>query len=860
VLPSPYDDTGDLPTPNLPGCNAALTGLGKRVQAIAQEFQLPVVDFNSPLVSINAEKQKLDPHFTIIGPDRVHPKEPGHLIMAAQFLKAQQLTGAVSRIVIDAAARHSGGLENCVISNLTFQPEGVSFICSERSLPFPVTPEAKPALELIPFVQDFDQEVLSVSGLTPGNYQLKIDDQTVRTFTSAELAAGVNLALQTNTPQYQQSLLVLAALSEKWAAVDKLRTLAYVEFSAWPDAPRPVDVALLQPKLEAQLAAVHGKSYEPYIRNKQKAYFELKPHEADFPAEAEAAVNAARRAAVTEPHQFSLTRVAVAPNLVTLAKTLVVNGTHLIVPVANGKEGQAFAKHAPNFVVLGIYDGDKLVQSFSVALPQAGDAGWLAAYPLSPFGLSGKQITLSQVDGKKVPDSLRAAFERIKIGAAADALSPSDYAQPYRNQFHASTRRGWNNDPNGLVFHDGKYHLYYQFNPFGIFWGNMHWGHLESPDLVHWEEKPIALYQHTVRDMAFSGNGFIDFNNSAGLGQGTQFAAFTSTGRGGECIVYSKDGGQTFSELPENPVVKHPGRDPKILWYQPEQKWVMVVYDETWCPEVLAVPPANEKMPTNRCLAFYESKNLHQWTRVGAFTDADRGAVFECPDMFQLPVAGKPGESRWIIQAAQNRYFIGQFDGKTFQKESGPHGTQHGAFYAAETVSDAPDGRRIQIGWATTDTYLKKFPDQIVNMAFTLPHELTLHETSDGLRIFYSPVKELGQLRGEVLAEGKDLTLAQANQLLQKCRGELSEVLIEFAASGSKELVINGINASFNGRAARIFTDRTFNEVYADDGLSYEIRKRLPNQFDSTETQLVVSDDAVIRSLKIFQLKSIWPK
>jgi fructan beta-fructosidase len=555
---------------------------------------------------------------------------------------------------------------------------------------------------------------------------------------------------------------------------------------------------------------------------------------------------------------------SISPNatsaVVALEKTLVVNGTHLIVPVANGKDGKHFAKDAPNFVVLGIYDGSNLVQSFSVALPQAGDAFWLVAYPLLHFGLSGKQITLSPVDGKKVPDSLRAAFERIKIGTASDALSPADYSQPYRNQFHASTRRGWNNDPNGLVFHDGKYHLYYQYNPFGIFWGNMHWGHLESTDLIHWEEMPIALYQKTVRDMAFSGAGFVDFNNSAGLGKGTQFAAFTSTGRGGECLIYSKDGGLSFTELPENPVVKHPGRDPKIFWYEPEQKWVMVVYDETMCPEVLATPPANETMPTNRCLAFYESKNLHQWTRVGAFTDADRGAVFECPDMFELPVAGKPGESRWIIQAAQNRYFIGQFDGKTFHKESGPHGTQHGAFYAAETASDAPDGRRIQIGWALTDTYLQKFPDQIVNMAFTLPQELTLRETSAGLRIFYLPVKETEKLRGGVLAEGKDLTLVQANELLQKCQGELSEVLIEFADAGPRQLLINGMDASFDGHVAHIFTDRTFNEIYADLGISYEIRKRLPNKFDSTETRLTADEHLIIKSLKIFRLESIWPK
>jgi len=537
--------------------------------------------------------------------------------------------------------------------------------------------------------------------------------------------------------------------------------------------------------------------------------------------------------------------------LVALAKTLTINGSHLIVPVANNPKGV-------KPLLLGIYDGDKMVQSFSVSLPQTNDAFWLAAYPLDHFGLQGKSIKLAVVDGRRVPESVSAGFDMIKVGSATDALSATDYAQPYRNQFHASTRRGWNNDPNGLVFAGGKYHLYYQYNPFGIQWGNMHWGHLESTDLVHWKEKPIALYQRTVGDMAFSGAGFIDFNNSAGFGQGTQFAAFTSTGRGGECVVYSKDGGLTFSELPENPVVKHPGRDPKILWYQPEQKWVMVVYDETRCPEVLAVPPANEKMPTNRCLAFYESKNLHQWTRVGAFTDADRGAVFECPDMFQLPVAGKPGESRWIIQAAQNRYFIGQFDGKTFHKESGPHGTQHGAFYAAETVSDTPDGRRIQIGWALTDTYLQKFPDQMVNMAFTLPHELTLRETAAGLRIFYSPVKELEQLRGATLAEGKDLTPAQASELLQKCNGELSEALIEFADAGPKQLVINGINASFSGRAARIFTDRTLNEVYADDGSSYEIRKRPSQNFDSTETRLTAGEDTIIRSLKIFRLKSIW--
>ena len=539
---------------------------------------------------------------------------------------------------------------------------------------------------------------------------------------------------------------------------------------------------------------------------------------------------------------------SVAP-LALLTKSLVVNGSHLIVPVANASKGV-------KPLLLGIYDGDKKVQTFTVSLPQANDAFWLAAYPLDHFGLQGKTIKIAIADGKRVPESLSAGFDQIKVGAASDALSATDYSQPYRNQFHASTRRGWNNDPNGMVFANGKYHLYYQYNPFGIQWGNMHWGHLESADLVHWEEKTIALYQNTVADMAFSGAGFVDFNNSSGLGKGTQFAAFTSTSRG-ECLIYSPDGGLTFSELPENPMVKHRGRDPKIFWYQPEQKWVMVVFDETACAETEALP-GNGKKPDHRNLAFYESKNLHQWNRVGAFTDPERGAVFECPDLFQLPVAGKPGESLWIIQAASNRYFIGQFDGKTFHKEAGPLGTAHGAFYAAETFSDSPDGRRIQIGWALTDTYLQKFPDQIVNMAFTLPHELTLHETAGGLRVFYTPVKELEQLRGDVLAEGKDLSLGQANEMLQKCQGELSETLIEFADAGPKKLVINGINANFNGRAARIFTDRILNEVYTDDGMTYEVRKLPAKALTAPDTRLTADEGSVIRSLKIFRLKSIW--
>jgi fructan beta-fructosidase len=551
---------------------------------------------------------------------------------------------------------------------------------------------------------------------------------------------------------------------------------------------------------------------------------------------------------------------AVTPVSLVLRKEIPVNGTHLIVPIANGRDGKPFAKDARNSMVLGMYDAGRLVQSFHVTLPEPGDASWLAAYPLDRYGLGGKVVTLAVVDGRQAPAAVATAFDKIRVGGADDVLAVSDYAKPYRNQFHASTRRGWNNDPNGMCFHDGMYHLYYQHNPLGIFWGNMHWGHMESGDLLHWEEKPIALYQNTVKDRAYSGSGFVDVSNSAGKGAGTLFVAFTSTGRG-ECLAYSKDGGLSFTELNENPVVKHHGRDPKVLWYAPQKKWVMAVFDGDPCEETRAIPQtAGTKERENCHVAFYESHDLRKWTHTGDFTDGDRAAVFECPELFELPVAGKPETTRWILLAAENRYFIGEFDGKTFRKEAGPLGTTHGVFYAAQTFSDVLDGRRIQVGWVRTHNYLDKFPDQITSQAFTLPHELRLRETCDGLRMSFWPVEEIERLRGDVLAEASDLTIEQANRLLRQCEGGLTETLIEFTEPCIHRVVINGIDASFEGRTARIFSDRTFNEVYVDEGLSYEVRNRPVDGFDVVTSHLTAGEDAAIRVLKVYRLKSIWPQ
>ncbi|MEM1294776.1 MAG: sulfatase-like hydrolase/transferase, partial [Verrucomicrobiota bacterium] len=536
--------------------------------------------------------------------------------------------------------------------------------------------------------------------------------------------------------------------------------------------------------------------------------------------------------------------------LVKLEKTLKVDKTHLIIPVANTGERQ----------VLGIYDGDQLVQDFTVALPQDNGPHWLAAYPLKPFNLAGKTIRITPVEGQRLTKSFAGAFDLIKVGTQDDAWSDDDYDQPYRDQFHVSTRRGWNNDPNGMLYHDGKYHLYYQHNPFGIKWGNMHWGHVESSDLIHWEEKPIALYQKTTKDMMFSGGGFVDFNNSAGLGKDTLFVAFTSTGRG-ECLAYSTDGGLTYKELEENPVVEHKGRDPKIIWYEPEKKWVMAVYNTESCPETRAIRPQEGSRPAveHANVAFWESKNLREWKQTGAFTHADRASIHECPELFKLPVEGKPGQSRWIFYGAQNRYFIGRFDGKTFYSDSGPHGDPRepqkvgppggrGTMYAAQTFSDVPDGRRIQMGWVRTAPDLDAYPDQIVSQSMSLPHEFILRETEHGLRLFYQPVVEVDNLRAEILSE--DVTG------LITAKGKLAELLIEFEETGNHKLTINGIDASFDGRSARIFSDRNTNEVYINGGLEYRCYRREPVQTGSSQTEVLSA--SAIKSLKVYRLRSIW--
>jgi fructan beta-fructosidase len=242
-------------------------------------------------------------------------------------------------------------------------------------------------------------------------------------------------------------------------------------------------------------------------------------------------------------------------------------------------------------------------------------------------------LDVSRYNGK----DLKISYQGPSAGLGAiyqdDKIAGSDslYKEVNRPQFHFTSRRGWNNDPNGLVYYDGEYHLFYQHNPLEREWENMSWGHAISPDLVHWQEQPLALLPDTSGTM-FSGSAVIDKENSSGWGKDAMVLFYTSAGKKmKQCIAYSTDKGRTFTKYTGNPVLG-PDRDPKVLWHAPSERWVLVLYNENYN-------------------AVYNSKDLKSWeykSKVDGF--------YECPELFELPVDGNPNNRKWVMYGASGNY------------------------------------------------------------------------------------------------------------------------------------------------------------------------------------------------------------
>jgi len=320
---------------------------------------------------------------------------------------------------------------------------------------------------------------------------------------------------------------------------------------------------------------------------------------------------------------------------------------------------------------------------------------------------------------------------------------------------HFTAERNWINDPNGLVYLDGEYHLFYQHNPFGDTWGHMHWGHAVSRDLVRWEHLPVALAE-TENHMIYSGCAVVDWHNSSGFGMDGQpplvavfTAHYTDRALQNQHIAYSTDKGRTWTTHTGNPVLdigEADFRDPKVFWHEPTRRWIMLV-----------------SLAVQRKLSFYSSKDLKSWTHLSDFgpTGSVEG-IWECPDIFPLPVIDDPGREKWVLLLNVNpghpaggsgcQYFVGHFDGMQFRAETDEVlWLDHGAdFYAAVSWSDIPasDGRRIMIGWMNNWTYAGKTPTGPWRGMMSIPRAVALRTTNRGCRLVQLPIGELSRFYG----------------------------------------------------------------------------------------------------------------
>ena len=462
------------------------------------------------------------------------------------------------------------------------------------------------------------------------------------------------------------------------------------------------------------------------------------------------------------------------------------------------------------------------------------------------------------------------------------------YREKHRPQLHFSTIRGWINDPNGLVYYDGEYHLYFQHYPYGYYWGQPHWGHAVSTDLVHWKQLPDVLYRHKLGGI-FSGSSVVDYNNTAGFksGQVDPIVAFYTTTRAfgdseADCqnIAFSNDKGMTFTEYKGNPVIgdrteilgTYNARDPKVIWHEPSNKWVMIVYERI----------GN---------SIFTSDNLKDWEYQSHIQ-----TFWECPELFELPVDGDPQNKKWVMYGVSGDYLIGDFNGQKFTPESGMFNYLQGKFFAAQTFNNVPesDGRRIQVGYIEIPGWIEiPEPNPPFNGLMSFPTELTLRSSANGVRMFNEPVKEIEKLHSKSY-HWETLTVEQANKALKKINNDLLHLKCEIENINAiaysiifdddvlyytlkpnifcfneeyddaetfkiKYLPELGSNKMFY----EFIVDRTSLEVFVDHGRFTMVLPRKLNpekkgmRFGAGDGGQTIND-IKINNLEVFEMKSIW--
>jgi len=425
------------------------------------------------------------------------------------------------------------------------------------------------------------------------------------------------------------------------------------------------------------------------------------------------------------------------------------------------------------------------------------------------------------------------------------------YSERLRPQFHFTARRGWLNDPNGLVYYKGEYHLFFQHNPYGWGWGNMSWGHAVSPDLVHWKELPVALDPDPSGTM-YSGSAVVDWNNTAGFAKGNEkalVAMYTAAGKPfTQCTAYSLDRGRTWTKYAGNPTlpfIEGDNRDPKIVWYAPEKKWVMSLYLD------------------REDYAIFTSNDLKKWERTDTVT---LPGTAECPNFFPMPLDGDTKQQKWVFFGANGGYLVGDFDGRRFKPTGEIKRMQHGnCWYAPQVFSDIPasDGRTILIPWGQLE-----LPGMPFNQILGVPVELTLRTSRDGPTVYSVPARELKSLR-------YDHRTLSADGKLDVDAGELFEVDTTIqVGSGNIEFNVRGVPVTYDAGKAEltcldrrakllpidgkirlhILVDRTSIDIFGNDGRLYMPMGMI---LDPGNRSLSVAG-AKISDLQLYKLRSSW--
>ena len=460
------------------------------------------------------------------------------------------------------------------------------------------------------------------------------------------------------------------------------------------------------------------------------------------------------------------------------------------------------------------------------------------------------------------------------------------YDQKYRPQFHFTSRKNWLNDPNGMVYYDGEYHLFFQHNPSSIKGGNKSWGHAVSKDMIHWEQLPHAILPYDG-GVIYSGTGAVDHNNTLGKQKGdtkTILACFTLAKLPFyQALAYSTDKGRTFELFNEGKaIVPNQGldqkeRDPKLFWHEPSKKWIMVL----WVKKTLTDHDRRgrkkeryENIPNGPArVRFFTSDNLTDWTMA---SDFERKWAFECMDFVELPVDGDLNNKKWLLYDANFDYEIGEFDGKTFTTDKklgkGDFGRN---FYAAQSFNNSPDGRTVIIGWMRDRKEHFQKLGMPFNQQMSFPTTMELRTTPEGIHLFRWPIKEIESL----YTKKHELSNRPIQELVAELGGietELIDASIEFdpKETGDLEWTLRGLKVSYdptqqqflykdttlaappvNGTVKlRVLVDRGSIELFANEGATVATHFALP---DPKNRSITLSGNGSV-SLMIHELKSSW--